>query len=145
FLKFEPADRIAIDLASNETARTIIHVQNISSQPVAFKVKTTQPKRYLVKPNQGILEAGGSDRIQIQIVPKDRALLATKPGQAASDRFLVQAVACEPRLTKLERESEDFLKELAALWSTCPPLPSSLPSSLPPSLPPFAPSLLWVP
>ena len=31
FLKFEPADRIAIDLASNETARTIIHVQNIST------------------------------------------------------------------------------------------------------------------
>jgi len=29
----------------------------------------------------GILEAGGSDRIQIQIVPKDRALLATKPGE----------------------------------------------------------------
>jgi len=40
---------------------------------VAFKVKTTQPKRYLVKPNQGVLEAGASDRIQIQIVPKDRA------------------------------------------------------------------------
>lgn len=40
---------------------------------VAFKVKTTQPKRYLVKPNQGVLEPGATDRIQIQIVPKDRA------------------------------------------------------------------------
>jgi hypothetical protein len=39
---------------------------------VAFKVKTTQPKRYLVKPNQGVLEPGKADRIQIQIVPKDR-------------------------------------------------------------------------
>jgi len=30
-LKFEPADRIVINLASNETARTIIHVQNTST------------------------------------------------------------------------------------------------------------------
>ena len=47
----------------------------------------------------------------------------------------MQAVACEPRLTKLERESEDFLKELAALWGTFPSLPPSLPLRHPVSLP----------
>lgn len=64
--------------------------RHTGSSAVAFKVKTTQPKRYLVKPNQGILEPGQSERIQIQIVPKDRAALAAKPQAGAADRFLIQ-------------------------------------------------------
>lgn len=36
------------------------------------QVKTTAPKRYLVKPNQGVVAPGQTDRIQIQIVPKER-------------------------------------------------------------------------
>ena len=52
-------------------------------------MKTTQPKRYLVKPNQGILEPGQSERIQIQIVPKDRVAPGAKPLGGAADRFLI--------------------------------------------------------
>jgi hypothetical protein len=34
-----------------------LYVSNTSSHPVAFKVKTTNPERYLVRPNQGVLGA----------------------------------------------------------------------------------------
>jgi len=37
-----------------------LKLQNPSSKRVLFKVKTTAPKRYCVRPNSGILEAGAA-------------------------------------------------------------------------------------
>jgi len=36
---------------------------------MAFKVKTTAPKNYQVKPFQGVLNPGGSTKVEITIVP----------------------------------------------------------------------------
>lgn len=37
-----------------------------------WQVQTTAPKRYLVKPNNGVLEAGASVKLQIHLQPKGR-------------------------------------------------------------------------
>ena len=67
---------------------------------LAFKVKTTQPRRYLVRPNQGIVNAGMSQNVTILLVEKDKnALLYSydKLGLSAlensKDKFLVQSCA----------------------------------------------------
>lgn len=64
----------------------------------AFKVKTTQPRRYLVRPNQGVIGPGGTDAITIILVEKDKNLLLQSYeslGQSAldnsKDKFLVQS------------------------------------------------------
>jgi hypothetical protein len=69
-----------------------------SKNSIAFKVKTTQPRRYLVRPNQGLIAPGGSEKITILLVEKDKQMLLQsfdRLGQSAldhsKDKFLVQS------------------------------------------------------
>lgn len=71
-----------------------------TSEPLAFKVKTTQPRRYLVRPNQGIVNPGSSETIALILVEKDKQVLLQsydRLGQSAldhsKDKFLVQSCA----------------------------------------------------
>ena len=41
-----------------------IKIHNPNSAPVAFKVKTTAPKQYCVRPNSGRVESGESVEVQ---------------------------------------------------------------------------------
>ena len=66
--------------------------------PPFSKVKTTQPRRYLVRPNQGIVAPGSSETVSILLVDKDRQVLWStydRLGQSAldhsKDKFLVQS------------------------------------------------------
>ena len=63
-------------------------------------MKTTQPRRYLVRPNQGLIAPGAVEKISILIVEKDKNQLLNQYeslGTAAldncKDKFLVQSVA----------------------------------------------------
>jgi hypothetical protein len=42
------------------TSREVLKLRNPSDEEVAFKVKTTAPKLYCVRPNAGVVPAGGS-------------------------------------------------------------------------------------
>lgn len=46
-----------------EVVQTELKLKNPSDKKVCFKVKTTAPKRYCVRPNSGILEPGASAAI----------------------------------------------------------------------------------
>lgn len=46
----------------------ILKVTNVSPHKVVFKVKTTQPTWYYVRPNQQILDAGSSEDVNILLV-----------------------------------------------------------------------------
>jgi MSP (Major sperm protein) domain len=61
-------------------------------------VKTTQPRRYLVRPNQGLIAPGGTEKVAIMLVEKDKNSLIQsyeRLGQSAldhaKDKFLVQS------------------------------------------------------
>lgn len=69
-----------------------------TSEHLAFKVKTTQPRRYLVRPNQGVIAPGESETIAIILVDKEKQILIQsydRLGQSAldhsKDKFLVQS------------------------------------------------------
>jgi hypothetical protein len=46
----------------------ILSIRNISQSKIIFKVKTTQPSWYFVRPNQQILDANGSEEVIINLV-----------------------------------------------------------------------------
>lgn len=75
-------------------------------------MKTTQPRRYLVRPNQGLIAPHGSETISILLVEKDKQVLLQsydRLGQSAlehsKDKFLVQSCAVSMDFAK--RYSED--------------------------------------
>lgn len=75
-------------------------------------MKTTQPRRYLVRPNQGLIEPGGSSVVQILLVEKDKTSLLQSYkslGVAAldncRDKFLVQSTVPEDASTLKDYEN----------------------------------------
>ncbi|MCJ1388792.1 phosphatidylinositol-binding protein scs2 [Xylographa bjoerkii] len=73
---------------SHEVTR-ILTLRNPNSDPVAFKVKTTAPKQYCVRPNSGRIEAGQDMEIQVLL----QAMKDDPPLDArCRDKFLVQSV-----------------------------------------------------
>ncbi|KAL7500315.1 hypothetical protein ACHAWT_010481 [Skeletonema menzelii] len=102
---------------------------------LAFKVKTTQPRRYLVRPNQGIVAPNSSETVTIILVGKDREVLWSsyeRLGQSAldhsKDKFLVQSCEVsnefsakfnnEPRLGEGGQYKKELVEELTAMWNS---------------------------
>ncbi|KAF2642427.1 VAMP-associated protein [Massarina eburnea CBS 473.64] len=82
-----------------------LRLKNPHSDPVAFKVKTTAPKQYCVRPNSGRIEPGSDVEVQIllQAMKEDPA-----PDAKCRDKFLVQSV-----LVTADKE----FSNVASLWS----------------------------
>ncbi|KAI5359767.1 putative major sperm protein (MSP) [Septoria linicola] len=70
----------------------VLRLHNPNSEPVAFKVKTTAPKQYCVRPNSGRIDPGGDVEVQVllQAMKEDPPLDAR-----CRDKFLVQSVAID--------------------------------------------------
>ena len=49
----------------------ILRVTNISQSKVVFKVKTTQPTWYYVRPNQHVLDIGKTEEVIIVLVQSE--------------------------------------------------------------------------
>lgn len=92
---------------------------------IAFKVKTTQPRRYLVRPNQGLIAPGTSETISILLVEKDKQGLLQqydRLGQSgldnSKDKFLVQSVVADSELAAKKSGSQNELYEaLTTHWN----------------------------
>lgn len=85
FLQISPEHEVKFtkkDIAS--LPETYIELRNNSDSIVVYKIKTTNPEKYVVKPNQGVLTGGKGTRIIIT---------TQKPSmqKIKNDRFLVVA------------------------------------------------------
>ncbi|KJX95970.1 msp domain-containing protein [Zymoseptoria brevis] len=68
----------------------VLRLHNPNSEPVAFKVKTTAPKQYCVRPNSGRIEPNSDVEVQVLL----QAMKEDPPADArCRDKFLVQSVA----------------------------------------------------
>jgi hypothetical protein len=54
---------------SNQLKTTVVITSILQAGNLAYKIKTTAPKAYVVKPNQGIIEPGQKVEIDIAFVP----------------------------------------------------------------------------
>jgi len=98
-LTFTPEETLTIRVSEGHPAQTTLRIGNPTAENVAFKVKTTTPERYLVKPNHGLIRDGCNAEIAIIIVhakKKDILTKATINGPInCSDKFLVQSATIE--------------------------------------------------
>ncbi|KAG9306441.1 hypothetical protein G9A89_003551 [Geosiphon pyriformis] len=145
----EPPNQLSFTRPFTQTVKECLTVSNPNHEPVAFKVKTTAPKQYCVRPNSGRIEAGQSVTVQVVLQPmKEDPPLDYK----CKDKFLVQSVAITPDRETLtlpelwaitERQSKELIKENKIRCIYLPPLapsflnhtavqPSSLPSGFNP-------------
>ena len=121
-----PAEEIDFALSAGQPCVGVLMLQNVSQdEHVAFKVKTTRQKRYLVRPAMGIIEAGSSLSIQFIIPPAEVDHLVeqvkSRPGGGAGttssrrkrDKFLVENAVLE----KEDLSTQSELKWIAGMWS----------------------------
>ena len=83
FVQLNPTERVVFKHDNNVSK---LEISNFSpTKNIVFKIRTTQPLCYVVKPNSGIIEASGKAVVDINYVPND---VSTR----AKDRFLSEKV-----------------------------------------------------
>ncbi|KAJ1962911.1 phosphatidylinositol-binding protein scs2 [Dipsacomyces acuminosporus] len=76
----------------------VLRLTNKNNSPVAFKVKTTAPKQYCVRPNAGRIEPGESVEVQVVLQPMKEELPAD---YKCRDKFLIQSIQITPEIESL--------------------------------------------
>ncbi|KAH8144545.1 uncharacterized protein LAJ45_11442 [Morchella importuna] len=88
-IELDPAE-LGFERPFNHEVTRTLRIKNNNYDPVAFKVKTTAPKQYCVRPNSGRIEAGKDVEVQVLL----QAMKEDPPqGYKCRDKFLVQSVA----------------------------------------------------
>lgn len=67
-VSLSPADVLKFKLGRDFEARAVLEVTNTSQSRIVFKVKTTQPSWYYVRPNQQVLDIGQTEEVAIVLV-----------------------------------------------------------------------------
>jgi len=128
-LQIDPESELVFTLSPNEAtprcSMTLRHGGG-TEESIAFKVKTTQPRRYLVRPNQGLIAPGTSETISILLVEKDKQVLLQsyeRLGQSgldhSKDKFLVQSCTVDKSFAAKKSGSQAELYEaLTAMWNS---------------------------
>jgi len=132
-LQLDPESELHFYLSYNdETARCTMTLRHPGTNDdyIAFKVKTTQPRRYLVRPNQGLVAPGSSEKVAILLVDKDKqALLKSYEslGQSAldhaKDKFLVQTCVVNSAFSSKFKsrksvDNSELYDALNGMWSS---------------------------
>ncbi|XP_077236057.1 vesicle-associated protein 1-3-like [Tasmannia lanceolata] len=84
-----------------------LQLTNKTEQYVAFKVKTTNPKKYCVRPNSGIVLPGMTCDVTVTMQAHKEA----PPDLQCKDKFLLQSVAANPGATIKDITPEMFSKQ----------------------------------
>lgn len=67
-VSLSPPDVLTFQLVKDTAPRTVLRITNVSGGKIAFKVKTTQPSWYYVRPNQQVVDVGQSEEVTIVLV-----------------------------------------------------------------------------
>ncbi|KAH8553137.1 PapD-like protein [Umbelopsis sp. PMI_123] len=104
-LEIDPSQQLAFRRPLTRHVEVQLAISNPTSDLVAYKIKTTAPKQYCVKPNSGRIAANSSVSIQVILQPLKEE---PEPNFKCKDKFLVQSVALTPDTAKVS---------LADLWT----------------------------
>ncbi|XP_029924837.1 motile sperm domain-containing protein 2-like isoform X2 [Myripristis murdjan] len=102
-LHVSPAEELCFGLREAEK-RCLIILQNVTKNAVAYKVRTTAPEKYRVKPSSGSCAAGTSVEITVSLHGGSQS--------APQDRFLIMAAEMEPVVTGANQDLAQFWKEI---------------------------------
>lgn len=96
----------------SSVVKQIVTIQNTSNVvQIAFKIKTTAPKQYCVRPNSGRLAPGESMQVQVllQAMKEDPS-----DDFKCKDKFLIQAIKVPHDAVSLEGDA--WTNRLAEMW-----------------------------
>ncbi|KAG6377091.1 PapD-like protein [Boletus reticuloceps] len=100
-----PNNALGFNRPFTQLVKKVLLVSNQNSAPVAFKVKTTAPKLYCVRPNSGRIEPGDSVEVSVMLQPmKEEPPSSSK----CKDKFLIQSTLITP---------EKEMKDLQDIWN----------------------------
>uniref|UniRef100_A0A4W5KUY4 Vesicle-associated membrane protein-associated protein A n=1 Tax=Hucho hucho TaxID=62062 RepID=A0A4W5KUY4_9TELE len=80
-----------------DVVTTNLKLKNPSDRRVCFKVKTTAPKRYCVRPNSGIIDVGATVTISVMLQPFDY-----DPNEKSKHKFMVQSIFAPPDVAEMD-------------------------------------------
>jgi hypothetical protein len=105
-----PPEKIEFRPPFTSVSSSSLLLKNPTARVVAFKIKTTAPKRYCVRPNAGTIEQNESTEIKVML----------QPGSTDErHKFMVQTVYVPNNYKELSKEDQ------AACWSGAEPVMSS--------------------
>ncbi|TFY74389.1 hypothetical protein EWM64_g9623 [Hericium alpestre] len=87
-VNLQPSSTLGFNRPLTQNVKRALAISNPNAQPVAFKVKTTAPKLYCVRPNSGRVEPGETAEVQVML----QAMKEEPPLNAkCKDKFLIQS------------------------------------------------------
>ncbi|KAG1932123.1 VAMP (vesicle-associated membrane protein)-associated protein A, like [Pimephales promelas] len=86
-LVLDPPNDLKFKGPFTDVVTATLKLKNPSEKKVCFKVKTTAPRRYCVRPNSGIIEPGATLTISVMLQPFDY-----DPNEKSKHKFMVQAI-----------------------------------------------------
>lgn len=114
FLSVEPQElRFPFELKKQISCS--LQLLNKSDNHVAFKVKTTNPKKYCVRPNTGVV----SPRSTCDVTVTMQAQSEAPPDAQCKDKFLLQSVIASAGATGKDINPDMFNKESGNLIDEC--------------------------
>ncbi|XP_056130473.1 vesicle-associated membrane protein-associated protein B/C [Lampris incognitus] len=96
-LLLEPQHELKFRGPFSDMVTTTLKLSNPTDRNVCFKVKTTAPRRYCVRPNSGIIDAGTSINVSVMLQPFDY-----DPNEKSKHKFMVQSMLAPPDMTDME-------------------------------------------
>ncbi|KAH8925720.1 VAMP-associated protein [Atractiella rhizophila] len=126
-VELHPGGMLGFPRPLTQLVKRSLTVVNHNDEPVIFKVKTTAPKQYCVRPNSGRVEPGQKVEVQVLLQPMRED---PPPGAKCRDKFLVQsAIIPDPTETRLpeiwqavEREGKEGVHEQKIRCQYLPPV-----------------------
>ncbi|ORX66024.1 PapD-like protein, partial [Linderina pennispora] len=97
-LVYEPGDALVFRQPFKTLTQDVLRLTNKNNSPVAFKVKTTAPKQYCVRPNAGRIESGDAVEVQIVLQPMQEEFPAD---HKCRDKFLIQSIQITPEMDSM--------------------------------------------
>lgn len=104
-LHIEPAAELRFRGPFNEVVTADLKLTNPSDKKVCFKVKTTAPKRYCVRPNSGVLDSKCAVTVSVMLQPFEY-----DPNEKNKHKFMVQTMFAPG----------DKVDNLESLWKEVP-------------------------
>ncbi|KAI8575362.1 hypothetical protein K450DRAFT_262087 [Umbelopsis ramanniana AG] len=109
-IELNPSNQLAFQRPLTRTVTETLTLNNPNAEPAIFKIKTTAPKAYCVRPNSGRVDPGSSVTVQVLLQP-----MAQEPAEdhKCKDKFLVQSAILPSSLAHLP--PADIMSEINSL------------------------------
>jgi len=104
-LEIDPSHELRFQGPYNEVVTATLKLFNPSDKKVCFKVKTTAPRRYCVRPNSGVVDSKSQVNVSVMLQPIDG-----DANDKGKHKFMVQSMF-----------APDNVEDMDKLWSEASP------------------------